>query len=41
MRKASAEWMSAALETWIALITFTPVRRATSAQNEGPSSPFS
>ena len=33
--------MSAALATWIALITLTPVRRATSAQNEGPSSPFS
>ena len=41
MRKASAAWTSAALETWIALITLTPVRRATSAQNEGPSSPFS
>ena len=33
--------MSAALATWIALITLTPVRRAISAQNEGPSSPFS
>ena len=41
VRKASAAWTSAALETWIALITLTPVRRATSAQNEGPSSPFS
>ena len=33
--------MSAAQATWIALITFTPVRRATSAQKEAPSSPFS
>ena len=41
MRIASAAWMSAALATWIALITLTPVRRAVSAQNEGPSSPLS
>ena len=41
MRKASAAWMSAALETWMALITLTPVLRATSAQKLGPSSPFS
>ena len=41
MRKASAAWMSAALETWTALITLTPVRRATSAQKLRPSSPFS
>ena len=33
--------MSAALATWIALITLTPVRRAVSAQNDGPSSPLS
>ena len=33
--------MSAAEATWIALITLTPVRRATSAQKEAPSSPFS
>ena len=33
--------MSAALATWIALITLTPVRRATSAQKAAPSSPFS
>ena len=33
--------MSAAEATWIALITFTPVRRATSLQKEAPSSPFS
>ena len=33
--------MSAALATWIALITLTPVRRATSAQNWAPSAPFS
>ena len=41
VRKASAAWTSAALATWTALITLTPVCRATSAQNEGPSSPFS
>src|SRR3954462_945419 len=33
--------MSAALATWIAFATFTPVRRPTSAQNEAPSAPFS
>ena len=41
VRNASAAWTSAALATWIALITLTPVRRATSPQNDGPSSPFS
>ena len=41
MRKASAPRMSAPLRTRNALITLAPVRRATSRQNCGPSSPWS
>ena len=41
MWKALSAWMSARLRTRAALITRQPVRRAASAQNAGPSSPWS
>ena len=41
VRKASSARMSPAVATCAALMTLQPVRRATSAQNAGPSSPCS
>ncbi len=41
MWNAPRAWISAPLRTRAALITRQPVRRAASAQNDGPSSPWS